>query len=220
MRRWVIFITDNHLVFLLLSITVFLISLFIMRDLNVEAFPDPSAPTIEIVAIYEGKSAEEVEKRITIPIEIGLAGMRNLERLNSISLYGLADIKCKFSYEIPYREARQEVINRLANISLPDGVRPNIIPSDMGEVMQYVIYGSNKQLGSPSGISPIEKIHWRICRVPFSFLPASLLYFSAFLYRWFDRRYLHADHRAGQIFAPFRGKVQILDNFPGRWVIG
>lgn len=143
MRRWVIFITDNHLVFLLLSITVFLISLFIMRDLNVEAFPDPSAPTIEIVAIYEGKSAEEVEKRITIPIEIGLAGMRSLERLNSISLYGLADIKCKFSYEIPYREARQEVVNRLANISLPDGVRPNIIPSDMGEVMQYVIYGSN-----------------------------------------------------------------------------
>ena len=143
MRRWVIFITDNHLVILLLSVTVFLISLFAVRDLNVEAFPDPSAPTIEIVAIYEGKSAEEVEKRITIPIEIGLAGMRNMERLNSISLYGLADIKCKFSYEISYREARQEVINRLANINLPDGVRPNIIPSDMGEVMQYVIYGSN-----------------------------------------------------------------------------
>ncbi len=143
MRRWIIFITDNSFVFFLLAIAVFLISLFFVKDLNVEAFPDPSAPTIEIVSIYEGRSAEEAEKRITLPLEIGLASMRGLERLNSVSLYGLSDIKCKFSYDIPYREARQEVINRLASISLPDGVHPSIIASDMGEVMQYVLYGSN-----------------------------------------------------------------------------
>jgi len=143
MRRWVIFVTDNHLVFLLLAITGFLISLFLIRDLNVEAFPDPSPPMVEVVTIYEGKSAEEVEKRITIPIEIGLAGMRGLDRINSTSLYGLSDIKCKFSYEMPYLQARQEVINRLANITLPDGLQPTLIPSPMGEVMQYVIYGSN-----------------------------------------------------------------------------
>ena len=143
MRRWIILITDNSLVFLLLGIVGFLISLFLVKDLNVEAFPDPSPPIVEIVSIYEGRSAEEVEKRITLPIEIGLASMRGLERLNSISFYGLSDVKCKFSYDIPYREARQEVINRLADTPIPDGVQPNIIGSSLGNVMEYVIYGSN-----------------------------------------------------------------------------
>ncbi len=143
MRRWIIFITDHSIVFLLLGVCGFFISLFLIRDLNVEAFPDPSPPMVEVVTIYEGKSAEEVEKRITIPIEIGLASMRGLERINSASLYGLSDIKCKFSYDMPYLQARQEVINRLSNMALPDGVQPTIIPSPMGEVMQYVFYGSN-----------------------------------------------------------------------------
>lgn len=143
MRKWILFIIENQFVFLLLTVCGFLVSLLFIRDLNVEAFPDPSPPIIEIVTIYEGKSAEEVEKRITIPIEIGLAGMKGLVRLNSVSLYGLSDIKCKFSYDLHYREARQEVINRLANLDLPEGINPSLIPSPMGEVLQYVFYGSN-----------------------------------------------------------------------------
>jgi heavy metal efflux system protein len=143
MRRWTIFVTTHSGLVLILLLTVFGMSLFMVRGLNVEAFPDPSPPMVQIVSIYEGKSAEEVERRITIPIEIGLAGMRGMERINSVSLYGLSDIKCKFSYDIPYREARQEVINRLADTPIPDGVEPNLVPSPMGEVMQYVLYGSN-----------------------------------------------------------------------------
>jgi heavy metal efflux system protein len=143
MRKWIIFIIEHNYVFLLLGLSAFFISLFFIRDLNVEAFPDPSAPSVEVVVIYEGKSAEEVEKRITLPMEIGLAGMRGLERINTTSLYGLCDIKCKFSYGIPYRDARQEVINRFANIQLPDGAQPTIIAGDMGEIMQYVLVGSN-----------------------------------------------------------------------------
>ncbi len=143
MRRWTVFISTHSILFLVLVGVTFFMSLFIVRELNVEAFPDPSPPMVEIVTIYEGKSAEEVERRISIPIEVGLAGMRSLERINSVSLYGLSDIKCKFSYDMPYREARQEVINRLADIFLPDGAKPDLIPSPMGEVMQYVFYGSN-----------------------------------------------------------------------------
>ena len=101
MRRWIIFTIDNTFILLLLTVCGFLVSLFLIKDLNVEAFPDPSPPMVEIVTIYEGKSAEEVEKRITLPIEIGLASMRGLERLNSISLYGLSDIKCKFPMTFP-----------------------------------------------------------------------------------------------------------------------
>jgi heavy metal efflux system protein len=143
MRRWTVFVSTHSGLVLVLSATVFLMSLFLVRELNIEAFPDPSAPVVEIVSIYEGKSAEEVERRITIPMEVGLAGMRGMERLSSISIYGLSDVKCKFSYDISYREAKQEVINRLTDITLADGVQPNIIASDMGEVMQYVLYGSN-----------------------------------------------------------------------------
>ncbi|MCX5812233.1 MAG: efflux RND transporter permease subunit, partial [Proteobacteria bacterium] len=143
MRRLTIFITTHGGLFLVLAATVFIISLFVVKGLNIEAFPDPSPPMVEIVSIYEGKSTEEVERRVTIPIEIALAGMRGLERVNSVSLYGLSDIKCKFSYDIPYREARQEVLNRLADMSLPDDVKPNLIASPMGEVMQYTIQGSN-----------------------------------------------------------------------------
>lgn len=143
MRKLTVFVTTHSGILLILVLTTFFMSLFLVKDLNIEAFPDPSPPMVEIVTIYEGKSAEEVERRITIPIEVGLAGMRGMERINSASLYGLSDIKCKFSYEMPYREARQEVINRLTDISLPDNVQPNLIPSPMGEVMQYVLYGSN-----------------------------------------------------------------------------
>ncbi len=143
MKKLTLFVTTHRLILLILVGTIFAASLFVVKGLNVEAFPDASAPSIEIVAIYEGKSPEEVERRITIPLEVGLAGMRGMERLNSISIYGLADVKCKFSFDVSYREARQEVINRLAGISLPDGVQANIIAGDMGEVMQYVVYGSN-----------------------------------------------------------------------------
>ena len=143
MRKLTVFVTTHSGILLILVLTTFCLSLFVVKGLNVEAFPDPSPPMVEIVSIYEGKSAEEVERRITMPIEVGLAGMRGLERISSASLYGLSDIKCKFSYEMPYREARQEVINRLTDTSLPDGVQANLIPSPMGEVMQYVLYGSN-----------------------------------------------------------------------------
>jgi cobalt-zinc-cadmium resistance protein CzcA len=142
MRKWIIFVTDHSLLFLLLIAGAFLLSLFFVKDLNVEAFPDPAPPIVEIIAIYEGRSAEEVERQITASLEVALAGMEGLERVNSISLYGLADIKCKFTYGVDYKEAKQEVINRLANVSLPDGVQPSIIPNPFGEVMRYTLVGS------------------------------------------------------------------------------
>ncbi len=129
--------------FLILGVIAVVVSVYLIKDLNVEAFPDPSPPMVEVVTIYDGRSAEEVEKRITIPIEVALASMRGLERINSASLYGLSDIKCKFSYDIPYMQARQEVINRLNSLTLPENIQPSIIPSPMGEVMQYTLQGSN-----------------------------------------------------------------------------
>src|SRR5208283_2891832 len=143
MKNWVTFVSDQSLLFLLLIAAIFALSIFFVKDLNVEAFPDPAPPVIEIVSIYEGRSAEEVERQITLQLEIALSGMLGLERINAISLYGLSDIKCKFSYGTAYREAKQEVINRLSEVTLPDQVQPSIIPNPFGEVMRYSMVGSD-----------------------------------------------------------------------------
>jgi len=144
-KKWVNFVADNALIFFIFGFIITTVSLFFVKNLNIEAFPDPSPPVIEIVTIYPGKSAEEIERQVTIPLEISLAGMRGLKRINTISLYGLSDIKCSFSYDVTYREARQEVINRLANADLPPGVSPSIIPNPIGEVLRYAVIG-NKNL--------------------------------------------------------------------------
>ena len=146
MNRWVTFIIEQKLLFLLLTAATLVLSLFIVRGLNIEAFPDPAPAIIEIVTIYEGRSAEEVERQITLQLEVGLAGMPELERLNSISLYGLSDIKCKFSYNLAYKDARQEVINRLAGVQLPANVQPQIVANGSGETMRFRMAGSNNLL--------------------------------------------------------------------------
>ncbi|GBD04093.1 Cobalt-zinc-cadmium resistance protein CzcA [bacterium HR19] len=142
MKRWIIFVSDNALLFLIFGIAFSVSCALFLRNLNVEAFPDPSPPVIEIVTLYPGRSAEEVERQITIPLEIALAGMRGLRRINSISLYGLSDIKCTFSYDVSYMQARQEVINRISIVSLPDNASPRIIPNPIGEVMRYAVVGN------------------------------------------------------------------------------
>jgi cobalt-zinc-cadmium resistance protein CzcA len=143
MRHWVLFLIKHRLLFLLLVASLFLISGLFVKDLNVEAFPDPSPAIVEIVTIYEGKSAEEVERQITVPLEIELAGMQGQTRINSVSLYGLSDIKCNFSYDVAYNQAKQQVINRITNVALPENARPDIIPSMIGEVMRYKLAGSD-----------------------------------------------------------------------------
>ncbi len=89
--------------------------------LDVEAYPNPVPPLVETIVQPTGWSAEEVERYITIPMEVGLAGMPGLTHIRSQSLFGLSDIKCYFAWDTRYVDARQEVINRLTLIQLPNG---------------------------------------------------------------------------------------------------
>jgi len=114
------------------------------RALNVEVYPDPSPPTIEIIAQNAGWSAEEMERQITIPLETELNGMLGLETIRTISLFGLTDVKCYFREGTDYYAARQEVLNRLQAASLPAGVQPDISPwSALGEIYRYQLVGEN-----------------------------------------------------------------------------
>ena len=111
--------------------------------LNIEAYPDPVPPLVDIVTQNTGQSAEEIERNITIPVEIAMAGISNVTAIRTISLFGLSDTKVQFTYDFTYEEAEQRVINRLSQLApLPNGAQPQISPeSPVGEIMRYRVVG-------------------------------------------------------------------------------
>src|SRR6516162_9436756 len=132
------------LVVILLTIMLVVAGVHAFLHVNVEAYPDPAPAIIEVIAQFPGASAEEVERQVTIPLEVTFAGMRGLKSIRSQSLFGLSDLKMNWQYgsEYTYETCRQEVINRLATISqpLPNGVTPVISPeSPTGEIFRYIL---------------------------------------------------------------------------------
>src|SRR6201994_2039125 len=117
--------------------------LLAFRQLNIEAYPDPTPPMVDIVTQSPGLSSEEIERYITIPIETQVAGIKNLRTIRTISLYGLSDVKLQFSFDYTYDEALQQVLNRLAQMApLPNGALPQISPlSAIGEIYRYRLAG-------------------------------------------------------------------------------
>ncbi|HEV3144507.1 MAG TPA: efflux RND transporter permease subunit [Gemmataceae bacterium] len=132
----------NPLVIILMALALLGVGLFSVINVNVEAYPDPAPAIVEVVAQMPGASAEEVERQVTVPLEVTFAGMPGLKVIRSQSLFGLSDLKMNWNYGYTYEEARQEVINRLATISqpLPPGVTPGISPeSPTGEIYRYIL---------------------------------------------------------------------------------
>src|SRR5499427_7137910 len=104
--------------------------------LNIEAYPDPVPPLVDIVTQNPGQSAEEIERYITIPIEVGVATAPYLNAMRTISLFGLSDVKLQFTYDLTYEEAEQKVLNRLSQLpALQNQAQPTISPwSPTGEI--------------------------------------------------------------------------------------
>src|ERR1700749_192583 len=117
-------------VFLAVLLPLILIGGFaLFAQLNIEAYPDPVPPLVDIVTQSSGQSAEEIERYITIPIEIQMAGIPHVTAVRTISLFGLSDVKVQFTYDFTYQEAEQWVINRLSQLNpLPNSVTPQISP--------------------------------------------------------------------------------------------
>ncbi len=116
-------------------------------QLDIEAYPNPVSPMIEIIAQPQGWSAEEVERYVSVPLETGLVGMVGLEHIRSQSLFGLADVKCYFGWDTSYATAKQRVLNYLGFISLPPGVSPALSPwSAIGELFRYKVVGKGYTL--------------------------------------------------------------------------
>src|SRR5215470_10804408 len=137
-RKLIEWAVGSPLVVLLLALALLAGGGYAFWNVNVEAYPDP-AP-VEVVAQFPGASAEEVERQVTIPLEVALAGMPGLHITRSKSLFGLAHLRNQFHYGIDFERCKQEVINRLQNAQLPPGVSPTISPaSPTGEILRYTL---------------------------------------------------------------------------------
>jgi cobalt-zinc-cadmium resistance protein CzcA len=118
--------------------------------LNIEAYPDPAPPIIEIIAQWPGQSPEEVERYVTVPLEIALSSTPGLKFSRSNTVFALSFVRLQFEYGQDYHFVRQQVINRLKDANMPAGVEPVISPAGgISEIFRYQVVG-------PPGMSVME----------------------------------------------------------------
>jgi heavy metal efflux system protein len=135
--------------FIIVSTVVLIIAcgLVAYQRLDIEAYPNPVPPLVEVITQPSGWSAEEVERYVTIPLEIGLSGMPGLDHIRSQSIFGLSDVKCYFKWGNEYKDVRQEVINRIQFVTLPAGLQGQLSPwNAIGEVFRYTLVGKGYTL--------------------------------------------------------------------------
>src|ERR1035437_6446404 len=111
------------------------------RQMPIEAFPDVTNTQIIVISQWNGRSAEEVERFVTTPIEIAMNSVQRKTSVRSITMFGLSVIKIIFDDDVEDFFARQQVNNQLRNIQLPDGVEPDVQPpyGPTGEIFRYVL---------------------------------------------------------------------------------
>ena len=143
MNRLIAFALKQRIIMLVLFIATLVGGLFAFYQLNIEAYPDPTPPMVDVITQSPGLSAEEIERYITIPIETQTAGLPNLQSIRTISLYGLSDVKLQFSFDFTYEQALQQVLNRLSQLpQLLNNAQPQISPvSPIGEIYRYRLVG-------------------------------------------------------------------------------
>jgi cobalt-zinc-cadmium resistance protein CzcA len=143
MNAVVAFALRRRALMMLFLAVVIAAGVFSFTRLNIEAYPDPVPPLVEVVTQNTGQSAEEMERYITIPIEIQMAGIPHISSVRTISLFGLSDVKVQFTYDFTYDTAEQRVIDRLTQLgSLPNNAQPLISPeSPIGEIYRYRVVG-------------------------------------------------------------------------------
>jgi cobalt-zinc-cadmium resistance protein CzcA len=151
MNSIVNFALKRPTIVVILTVLLFGAGIVSFIQLNIEAYPDPVPPLVEVISQSSGQSAEEIERYITIPIEIQMAGIPHVTSVRTISLFGLSDVRIAFTYDFTYEQAEQRVINRLSQLPpLPNGVVPQISPeSPIGEIYRYRVVG-------PAGYSVMD----------------------------------------------------------------
>ncbi len=143
--------------FLVILMTLVLIGAgsWAFQRLPMDAYPDLSPPMVEVITQWPGHAAEEVERLITVPVELGLNGIPQTTAKRSISLYGLSDVILTFKNGTDNYFARQQVFNQIGSLSLPSGVAPSLAPlsAPSGLIYRYVLQSSDR---SPMELKTFE----------------------------------------------------------------
>src|SRR6202521_1500573 len=137
------FALKQRVLIVVVLLFIFIAGIVSFFKLNIEAYPDPVPPLVDVITQSAGQSAEEIERYITIPIEGSVSSVPYLTAMRTISLFGLSDVKLQFTYDLTYEEAEQKVLNRLSQLpSLPNQAQPTISPtSPIGEIFRYRLVG-------------------------------------------------------------------------------
>ena len=143
-KNIIAFSLKNKYFILVASLAIFITGIVTFNNMPIEAFPDVTNTEISIITQWPGRSAEEVEKFITIPIEIALNPVQQKISLRSTSVFGLSYVKLIFDDQVKDPQARQQVMNLLANATLPVNILPSVQPptGPTGEIFRYSLRSS------------------------------------------------------------------------------
>ncbi len=135
------FSLKNRHFILFCSVILVVVGILTYKSMPIEAFPDVTNTEISIITQWPGRSAEEVEKFITIPIEVAMNPVQRKMSLRSTSIFGLSYVKLIFDDDVKDMEARQQVMSLLQNAALPSGIQPAVQPptGPTGEIFRYTL---------------------------------------------------------------------------------
>lgn len=141
LKNIIAFSLKNKYFILFATILLVVAGVITFKNMPIEAFPDVTNSEISIITQWPGRSAEEVEKFVTIPIEIAMNPVQKKVSLRSTSIFGLSYVKIIFEDNVKDAEARQQVMNLLSNANLPDNVQPAVQPptGPTGEIFRYTL---------------------------------------------------------------------------------
>ncbi len=144
-RRVVDYSLDNRFLVLAFAILLFIWGIISFRNLPVEAYPDVANNYVQVITQWPGRAAEEVEQQVTIPLEIAVNGISHLEHLRSVSLFGLSSVMLIFDDQSENDWNRQKVLERLAQVTLPSGLQPQMGTdwSPVGQIYFYTLKSTN-----------------------------------------------------------------------------
>ena len=144
-RKAVDFALKNRFLVLAAAILLFAWGAISFHQLPIEAYPDVANNYVEVITQWPGISAEQIEQQVTIPLEIGMNGIPGVAHLRSFSIFGLSDLKLVFEDDTSNFENRERVLERLSQVSLPQGVTPQMGTdwSPVGQIYFYTVENTN-----------------------------------------------------------------------------
>jgi len=141
LKAWIHFQQHRKILFyaILAAVLAYAVSLALKSE--IQAFPELTNVQVQVITLYPGKAAEEVDRQVTIPLEVATTGISGLINQRSVSLFGLSVITLTFDDSVQLKQARLNVFQRLGDLELPEGVQPSISPetTPLGEIFRYTL---------------------------------------------------------------------------------